>query len=123
MYATLKDKHLKIASRLAKLLDSQFKIFGKSFGIDPIIGLLPIVGDFVPLILSSYIVWIGYSLKVAKSKLVRMILNVVIDYALGIVPIIGDFADFGFKSNDLNLKIINGHINSQKTLNNTQVKV
>lgn len=101
--------HLNVAENLTKLLDNQFKIFGFKFGLDPIIGLIPGFGDVVSLILSLYLVWIGFLMKMPAEKITKMISNVILDFIIGIVPIVGDLSDFVYKANTKNLKIIQQH--------------
>lgn len=101
---------LKTATFLANLLDNKFKILGLRFGIDPILGLIPGGGDLVSLILSSYIVWIGIKMELPKNKITRMIGNIMLDFGIGLLPILGDAADFAFKSNLMNLEILEQHV-------------
>lgn len=98
--------HLKTARFVAKLLDSQFRLFGVKFGIEPIIGLVPGWGDLISLILSAYLLWIGYKTGLPSKKMYRMAMNIVIDFVLGLVPIVGDITDVFFKANLKNLKIL-----------------
>jgi hypothetical protein len=104
------ERHLRIARYLANFLDSKYK-FGKfRFGLDPIIGFIPGLGDAVPVIIGSYIIYIGIRLELPKEKISEMIGNVVADFFLGTIPIIGDIADFVFKAHTKNLKIIEEHL-------------
>lgn len=103
------DVHLKTAQYLADLLDSKFKIGGFRFGLDPLIGLLPFIGDAVVLLVSVYILWIGEKMKVPEDKFSQMVSNVVIDTLMGFVPVVGDIGDFIFKANIKNLDIIKKH--------------
>lgn len=98
--------HLRIASFLAKLLDNQFKVFRFRFGIDPLIGLFPWVGDAIGLLLGIYIIWIGAEMRLPREKINQMLSNVFFDFVFGIIPIVGDMADFAFKANSRNIKIL-----------------
>lgn len=98
--------HLKTARFLADLLDNKFKIGGFRFGLDPIIGFIPFVGDLTVLAISFYILWIGRQMKVPEDKFGEMVANVVVDTLMGFVPIVGDIGDFFFKANMKNLEII-----------------
>ena len=42
--------------RIATLLDSQFKVFGIRFGVEPIVGLVPVAGDVAMGLWSGYLV-------------------------------------------------------------------
>jgi len=98
--------HLKNAERIAKLLDSKFNILGLKFGIEPLIGAIPIIGDNITFIMSLYLVWIGVKMSIPKKELQKMTLNILVDYVVGIIPIFGDVADFFYKANDRNFKIL-----------------
>ncbi len=50
------------------------------------------------------------SLKMPKTTMIRMLGNVGFDWAIGLVPVVGDAADFLFKSNSRNLKLIKRHL-------------
>lgn len=98
--------HLKNARRVAKLLDSQFNILGFKFGLEPIIGLIPGLGDAITLILSLYLFYIAIQMKLPASVLVQMLLNIGLDFFIGTVPIVGDIADFFYQANSRNLRIL-----------------
>lgn len=100
------DKHLKTASFLANLLDSRFNFLGIRFGIDPLLGLVPGLGDLVSLILSLYLIWIGINLKIPPLEILRMVLNIAVDFLVGLIPVAGDIGDIVFKANIRNLKIL-----------------
>lgn len=100
------DKHFKTARILAKLLDSQFSFLGIKFGLDPIINLIPGLGDIIGAILSLYIIWVGIKLKIPSKQIYKMIRNVILDFLLGLFPIIGSVADLFYKANQKNLKIL-----------------
>ena len=94
------------------LLERSFVIPGVNVpvGLDALIGLVPVVGDIVTGAMGAYIVWEARNLGLPKWKLARMGLNVLFDTALGAIPVVGDAADFVFRSNTRNLKIILKHI-------------
>lgn len=98
--------HLKIAEYLSHSLDDKFQFGPISFGLDPIIGLIPIAGDIFTTALSFYIVWIGIGMKLPEEKIAQMIGNVVLDFLLDFIPVLGQIADFAFKSNIKNLEIL-----------------
>jgi hypothetical protein len=100
------NPHLKTARFLADLLDNKFEIAGFHFGLDPIIGLIPFVGDLVTTIFSFYIVWIGMQMKLPPDKISQMIANVVFDFLLDFIPVIGQAADFVWKANSKNMEIL-----------------
>jgi hypothetical protein len=98
--------HLKIARWLAKVMDSQFSLFGISFGFDSIIGLVPGIGDVITTVLSFYLLWIGFKLGMPKEKLTEMFRNIAFDTVVGLIPFVGDIADVFIQANVKNLKIL-----------------
>lgn len=102
---------IKLAENLTDLLENKFKIGPFKFGLDPIIGLVPILGDIIPAIMSAYLVYIAIVEKVAKPVILKMILLIVIDYVVGSIPIVGDITDFFFKAYSHNLKTLKKELN------------
>ena len=105
------QRNLDLLRRWARIFDSQFQIPGTGirFGIDPILGLIPGVGDLASPILSMFMVWHGARLGVPKVVLARMVLNALIDAAAGVVPVAGDLFDFGWKATAWNLGLLERH--------------
>lgn len=100
-------------TRIARLLDSRFRLPGTDFrfGIDGLIGLVPVVGDVVMALMSLYIVHQAWRLRTPWKTLALMVLNVVGDLIVSEIPVAGDLADFFYKSNRMNLRMlgITGH--------------
>jgi hypothetical protein len=94
------------------LLERSFRIPGINYpvGLDSIVGLVPVLGDIVTTVMGAYIVWEARNLDMPKWKLWRMAGNVGFDALLGIVPVVGDAADFLFRSNTRNLRIVKKHL-------------
>jgi len=99
-------------SAMEKLLERSFIIPGVNMpvGLDALIGLVPVLGDIVTTAMGAYIIWEARNLGMSKWKLGRMGLNVLFDTAIGAIPVVGDAADFVFRSNSKNLKLILKHI-------------
>jgi len=97
---------------LEMLLERSFVIPGikMPIGLDAIVGLVPVIGDFITAAMGAYIVWEARNLGLPKWKLWRMGGNLLFDTALGAIPVAGDAFDFFFKSNTRNLKIIRRHM-------------
>lgn len=112
MAAPLDDPGLNRARALARALDTAVRIPGTQlrFGLDPILGLVPGVGDVAGAVLSGYIVLTGVRLGAPASVVTRMIANVAIDSLVGSVPILGDLFDAGWKSNIRNVTLIERHV-------------
>lgn len=84
-------------------------VFGR-VGVDGVLGLVPVGGDIISAIMGFYLVWEGRNLGMSRWQLARMVGNVGFDAALGAVPLAGDIADFLFRSNSRNLRIIRRHL-------------
>jgi hypothetical protein len=97
---------------MEQLLENSFTIPGVNYrvGLDAVVGLVPVVGDFVTAAMGAWIVWEARNLGLPKWKIWRMAGNVALDTAVGAIPIVGDAADFLFRSNTRNLKIIRRHL-------------
>jgi len=97
--------------RVAHLFDSAFRVPGTRlrFGLDPLLGLIPGIGDLTSPVFTLIILWHGFAARVPKIVLARMVLNAAIDAALGAIPIAGDVFDFAWKSNDWNLALLERH--------------
>jgi hypothetical protein len=107
------EKHLKLARKLTKLMDEQFSILGFKFGLDPLIGLLPGIGDAVTIATSGYIIWIATQIGVTPGTILKMIVYTLIDFGTGLVPGAGDIIDFFWKANKRNLDLVEKHYHGQ----------
>lgn len=99
------DKNLE---RLGWLMDDLFRIpvLGWRFGLDALIGLVPGLGDTTTSLVSFYILAAAVRYRVPKITMLRMGLNIGIDYLFGSIPFVGDVADAWFKSNQKNLDLL-----------------
>lgn len=97
---------------LARLMDSLFVIPGTRirFGLDAIIGLIPGLGDTLTSFVSVYILKVASRCGVPRVTLVRMALNIAIDYVGGIVPLAGDAFDIYWKANLKNVELLQRHM-------------
>jgi len=91
--------------RLAYLMDGAIPIGPWSFGLDPLLGLIPGLGDLLGALISMLIVVRAVQAGVPRIAVARMMTNIAIDTLVGSIPLIGDAFDFGFKSNLKNLRI------------------
>ncbi len=104
-------------SLISHLLDNAIPIPGTGyrFGLDPILGLIPAVGDSLGAILSVVIIWESAQLGASHPTLIRMILNVFFEVIVGIVPVLGDLFDVAWKANARNLTLLEQEIDSPQT--------
>jgi hypothetical protein len=94
--------------QLSRWMDGLFRIpgVGWRFGLDAIVGLVPGLGDTATSLVSFYILASAVRYRVPKITLLRMGLNIGIDYVLGTVPVVGDLFDAWWKSNQMNVELI-----------------
>jgi hypothetical protein len=90
------------------VLDTAFVIPGTRirFGIEPIIGLIPILGDQVTALISAALLYRSVQHRLPKIALVRMALNILINAVVGMVPVLGDIFVLWYKPNIRNYKIL-----------------
>lgn len=93
---------------LATLLDSAFQIPGTTWriGLDPIIGLIPGLGDMISSLFSFLIVFAAWQRNLPKVTIARMVANIAVDTPVGSMPILGDIFDAAWKSNKKNVAIL-----------------
>lgn len=104
----------KASELLAKVLDTAIEIPGTKIriGLDPLIGLVPGIGDALASFVGSTIIVMASRLQVPKIILFRMSLNLLINGAIGAIPVLGDFFSIWFKSNARNAQLLRRHSSS-----------
>jgi hypothetical protein len=96
---------------MARLMDTAFVIPGTNirFGLDPLIGLIPGLGDTVAAAVSVMLILQSARYGVPKVVLARMGMNVIANTALGSLPVLGDAFSVYFKSNIKNYELLRRH--------------
>lgn len=96
---------------LALIMDNFLRVPGTKFrfGLDPLMGLLPGLGDTGSAIISAMALIAAARRGLPKILLARMSLNILINEAIGIVPVVGDAFSFWFKSNARNYDLLKRH--------------
>jgi hypothetical protein len=94
-----------LIAQLAYLMDGAIPIGRWSIGIDPLLGLIPGIGDLIGALISMVIVMRAVQAGIPRIAVARMMANVTIDTLIGSIPLFGDAFDFAFKSNLKNLRI------------------
>ena len=96
---------------IAFIMDDFLRIPGTKlrFGLDPIIGLLPGIGDTGSAIISALALIAAARRGIPKILLARMSLNILINELVGIIPGIGDAFSFWFKSNARNYELLKNY--------------
>jgi len=97
---------------IAHILDDLIKIPGtdRRIGLDPIIGLIPGVGDFLTSTGGLALLAAGAKKRVPKSVYLRMTSNWVLNSLVGAIPFLGDAFSFWYKSNRRNYELLNAHL-------------
>jgi Domain of unknown function (DUF4112) len=97
---------------LAKLMDGAFVIPGTTirFGLDGIIGLIPVAGDMIAGLVSTYLIWEAKQLGAPRWLIARMFANAFLDTALGSVPLVGDAFDVLFRANMKNMALLRRYL-------------
>jgi hypothetical protein len=95
--------------RLSWLMDDLIRIPGLNWriGLDALVGLIPGFGDTATSLVSFYILASAVRYRVPKVTLVRMGVNLGIDYLVGSLPFVGDLFDAWWKSNQRNVELLN----------------
>ena len=103
---------LKRLRRLAWLIDGVFRLPGTRFrfGLNSVVGAVPVGGDAVLGALSLYIIYEAVKLGVPGPQLARMFANVALEVVGGSVPALGDMFAMALKANLRNLAIIEQHV-------------
>lgn len=103
-------RELEHARLLTRLLDDSIPIPGTSWriGIDPLLGLVPGIGDLLGTLLSSWLIVVAARMGAPKAVVARMGINVALEMIVGIVPGLGDLFDAAWKANRRNLALLEG---------------
>ena len=97
---------------LARLMDGAFVLPGTNIrlGLDVIIGLVPVAGDVVSGVISSYLIWEARQLGAPKWLIARMMANTLLDTTVGAIPVLGDAFDVMFRANMKNMALLRRHM-------------
>lgn len=113
-----RDQRIARLEAIAQLLDVAFVVPGTKirYGIDGLIGLIPVVGDIITTAISLWLVREARALGAPWHITARMLGNVAIDGAVGIVPFVGDAFDVMFRANVRNVKMLRNWLDKQPRL-------
>jgi hypothetical protein len=103
---------LRRVRELSHLLDSAVAVPGTRFrvGLDPLLGLLPVVGDAPTTLLSAYVVAEAAALGAPRATVARMVGNLVVDAVVGSVPVVGDLFDAAWRANERNVRLLEARV-------------
>jgi hypothetical protein len=104
-------KEVEFAKRLVRIMDDAFTvpIVNYKIGLDPLIGLIPGLGDLFSFLISVLILVSMVRHGIPRNLIFKMVLNIVTDLIVGSIPVIGDLWDFFFRANRRNLQILIDH--------------
>lgn len=114
MITIVADTHAKLDRALART-EKVANVLDKKMFLDPILGLIPIIGDKLTAIAGLYIVAEAIRAGVPKKQIAKMLAHLAADAAAGFVPGIGDFADFFYKSHAKNVEIFRRYVEEKKS--------
>jgi hypothetical protein len=105
------EQRLSMLREWSRLLDTAYRVPGTGirFGWDPILGVIPGLGDLVGPLFSAVVLWTAVQLGIPRIVLVRMLLIAVLDVAVGIIPVVGDTFDVFWKASKRNLELLERH--------------
>ena len=103
-----RDHLIAIADILAKVMDTSIRIPGTSWsiGLDPLLGLIPGIGDVLANLIGTIILGLATRLQLPRIVLARMSLNLLINGTVGAVPIAGDLFSVWFRSHTRNAVLL-----------------
>lgn len=110
------EYHVSELENIAEWMDLKFSIPGTKlrFGLDPVVGLIPALGDTLTLAVSFYIYSQACRHDLPSHMKISMLLNIFLDWLIGLVPFVGDAFDFGWKANRRNIALLKKHLATKK---------
>lgn len=116
-YNKYKERHDQIrrdfefVEKVSFWLDEKFRIpgLGFRFGLDPLINLIPFLGDVIGFVISVSLVVIMARNGVSPKVVIKMLLNAFLDAVIGAIPLLGKIGDFFFKANTKNIDLLKSH--------------
>ena len=101
---------------VSQLMDSRFRIpFTRiRFGIDFLIGLVPVAGDILSLSISGLLVVAMVRYGAGGRVMLMMLGNIILDMAAGAIPVLGDIFDLTYKANRRNFELFRKYRNEGK---------
>jgi hypothetical protein len=113
-----REQRLARLDALSQLLDVAFVLPGTKirYGIDGLIGLIPVIGDIITTAISLWVVREARALGAPWHLTTRMLGNVALDGVVGIVPFVGDAFDVMFRANVRNVKMLRKWLEKQPRL-------
>jgi hypothetical protein len=97
---------------VGRLMDGAFVLPGTNIrlGLDAVIGLVPVAGDVISGLVSSYLIWEARQLGAPRWLIARMMANTLLDTTIGAIPLVGDAFDLMFRANMKNMALLRRHM-------------
>lgn len=102
----IQSRRIARLDHVANWLDSRFSLFGIRFGLDGLLGLIPVVGDVVMGAVSVWLILEAVGAGARKRTIFRMAVNVLLDTVIGAIPLLGAIFDIAFKANNRNVRLL-----------------
>ncbi|MGM0590543.1 MAG: DUF4112 domain-containing protein [Halobacteriota archaeon] len=114
VFADNPDEVMRRLDRVSHVLDNAFRVPGTNYrvGIDPLLGLVPVVGDAPATLMSAYIVVEAARLGAPRATLLRMLFNLLVDAVFGSIPVLGTLVDVVWKANARNVALLDERVAS-----------
>ena len=111
----LQEQALARLDRFSYWTDSNFRVPLTSFrfGLSPLIGLVPVIGDVIGLLLSLYVLREARRVQASRRVQLRMVGNMLIEFFGGLIPVIGDAFDAIYKANTRNTELLRVWLHQQ----------
>jgi hypothetical protein len=75
-------------------------------GLDALVGFVPVAGDVISGLISSYLIWEARQLGAPRRLIARMMANTLLDTTIGAIPLLGDAFDIVFRSSMKNMALL-----------------
>ena len=102
------EKDYAWVARVSWLMDDKFRVPGTRFrfGLDPLINLVPFLGDIIGFAVSFVLVYVMWRNGASRKLVMLMLINILVDLTIGAIPVIGNVFDFFFKANKKNIILL-----------------
>ncbi|MEM6766836.1 MAG: DUF4112 domain-containing protein [Bacteroidota bacterium] len=107
---------LLVLEGITSLMDNKFRLpFTQfRFGLDPIIGLVPLAGNIMGFLISGLIIISMVRYGTSFKLLLLMLGNIILDFLVGLIPVLGIIFDVGYKANRRNYHLLDEHYEEGK---------
>lgn len=111
--------------RLAQVFDAGIRVPGTrwAIGVDPLIGLLPGLGDAIGAAVSTYILLQAARCGASTPVLLRMLGNIAVDAVGGSVPLLGDVFDAVWKANLKNVDLLERYLDDPRGVHRVSARL